>query len=154
MKEKGADNFESLQFVSSDNKVDLFLPLCLYLSCAVHYIHPHFLPASKATLSIPHHFSAPPPPPVLDLCSPPYIGGLPETSLFSFTIGPGLEGWQMHKGPASLLQAAKETEGGYCWDTERLCITSAQTWRQRMVNACRISMQTHICCTYCDSAIP
>lgn len=125
LKEKGADNFDSLQFASSDNKVDLFPHLC-HLSYAVHLPTPS-LPTTfqNYTLNSPSLLR---PPPWPWTCSPPYISGLPEqTSLFSFTIGPGLGGWQTHKGPASLLQAAKETEGGYCWDTESLCITSAQT---------------------------
>lgn len=51
----------------------------------------------------------------LDLCSPPYESAVPEqTSLFTFTKGARLGGWQRHKGPASLLQAAREAEGGYC----------------------------------------
>lgn len=52
----------------------------------------------------------------LDWCSPPCDSAESEqSSLFTFTKGARLEeGWQADKAPASLLQAAKETEGGYC----------------------------------------
>lgn len=126
---------ESLQLVSSDNKVYLFLPstvipsLLSSLCCASP---PPSLPTAFQNHSLDSPSLLPPPPFPWTCVPPPYVSGLPEqTSLFSFTIGPRLEGWQTHKGPASLLWAAKETEGGYCWGTESLCITSAQAWRQK-----------------------
>lgn len=45
--------------------------------------------------------------------SPLYVSLLPEqTGLLSFTIGAGLEGWQTHKGSASLLGATEKLKEG------------------------------------------
>lgn len=79
---------------------------------------------------------------VFSPCAPPE-----QTSLCSFffflTIGPRLQGCHTHKGPASLVRGCKKkkAEGGYCWCTESLCITSAKTWTQ--TKECRHQKNTH-----------
>lgn len=116
-KEKGGDKVsdssvcnQTMKFLSifllSSVTPFVFLPvLCISPSLTSSTFQNYF------PLSVPHFFSSPSL--SLNLCSPLYVSSLPvQTGLLSFTIGPRLEGWQTHKGSASLLGAAKKLKEG------------------------------------------
>lgn len=80
--------------------------------CAEHLPLPHslHLPKLFSSVNFPFFLFPPPCPWTCVLC---YASALPEqTGLLIFTIGPRLEGWQTHKGSASLQGAAKKLKEG------------------------------------------
>lgn len=136
---------QTIKFISFSHP--LSFPLCRP-PCAVHLPHPHFLPSFQN-----HSLDSPsllPPPPFPWTCvPPPYVSGLPEqTSLFSFTIGPRLEGWQTHKGPASLLRLQKKLKEGIVGAQKASALHQPRHEGKKIMNACKISMQAHMFCTY------
>lgn len=114
---------------------------------AVLCVHPPTPFQNYLPRSIPRFFF--PPSLSLDLRSPLYVSVSPEqTGLLGFTIGPRLEGWQTHKGSASLLGAARKLKEGIVEAQKASALR--QTCMQK-ISACKMRMQTHICCTYITS---
>ncbi len=115
--ETGRENIKRIPPVYALRQWSFSQSLCPFLClppCAAHLPLPHSLHLPKLFFSVDSSFLLFPSPSLsLDLCSPLYVSASPEqTGLFSFTIGPGLEGWQTHKGSASLLGAEKKLKEG------------------------------------------
>ncbi len=94
----------------------LSLPLC-----AVACILPRYLPPSKTVFLCQCPDSSPPSSLSLDLCSQPHLSW-PVGSVYNKTQAGRLAEAQRL---CFFTGTHKETQGGYCWDTASLCITSA-----------------------------
>lgn len=134
---------QAMKFLSISFSFPLSFHLCLHPS-AVHPLPPFLSPSTFQNyfpLSIPHFFSLSLP--VLGL----YVSASPEqTGLLSFTIGPGLEGWQTHKGSASLLGAAKKLKEGIVEAQKASALHQPRKCLQKKtMSACKMSMQTGCC---------